>query len=340
MTFKSAYTQLTLYYVLIVMIISVCFSILLYQISSNEIDQGLGQQTNILRNLPPFGDIKNQVIPNFEQIHANQLQESNNRLKTNLIYFNLLIFIFSTIASYFLAKRTLEPIEKSVEKQYRFTADASHELRTPLTAIRSEIEVNLRDKNLTLKNSKKLLRSNLEEIQKLEELSGALLMLARFDAEANKNFEKISLEDIIIEAYEKVEKLADNKSIKFINKFSDVSIMGDHQSLTQLFVILIDNAIKYSPKKSKINIELIHNKHHATVKIKDRGCGIDSEDIPYIFDRFYRADASRCKVKTDGYGLGLSIAKEIVQMHNGKISVESKQNQGSEFIIKLPSSSN
>jgi signal transduction histidine kinase len=234
-----------------------------------------------------------------------------------------------------LAKHTLKPIEQAMEAQNRFTADASHELRTPLTAMRSEIEVNLRNKQLNTTDAKKLLQSNLEEIEKLESLSNALLKLARYQNNFSDDFKDISLQEVIVEAYEKVENLAKRKSIRFDNNLSEIKVLGDQQSLIELFVILLDNAIKYSPEKSKISINFTKLDKHVSVKIKDRGIGIKASELPYIFNRFYRADTSRSKEKVDGYGLGLSIAKSIVEMHKGTIEVNSKPGHGSEVVVKL-----
>src|SRR4030042_2699111 len=168
--FKAAYLKLTFFYVLIAMAISICFSLAIYNISSREIGRGLGPQNGIFR----------EIIPNdFENLRNQQIQKSNTRLKINLFYYNLVIFVLSMVGSYFLARRTLRPIEEAMESQSRFTADASHELRTPLTAMKAEIEVALRDKKMGLSESKKLLKSNLEEIEKLEKLSSALLTLTR-----------------------------------------------------------------------------------------------------------------------------------------------------------------
>lgn len=335
MIFKSAYLKLTIFYVLIAMSISVAFSIYLYNVSSQELDRGLGRQTRVLRDLPTNQVLPWQSMPDLDQIRADQLQESNNNLKTNLVYFNLLILILSSLASYFLAKKTLHPIEEMVSAQNRFTADASHELRTPLTAIRSEIEVSLRDKNLDLKDARKLLESNLEEVGKLESLSNALLKLARYK-ENNNILKKVSLEEIIVEAYEKVESLANKKSIEFNNDLKEISINGEKQSLVELFVILLDNAIKYSPEKSTIFIKITNDHKNTLVSVKDQGLGIKSSDLSYIFNRFYRADLSRTKEKIDGYGLGLSIAKNIVDLHKGSIDVMSKPGHGSKFIVKFP----
>lgn len=332
--FKSATFKLTLFYVLIAMFVSIAFSIALYNISSNELESGFDRQAKVLRNFPMQIFIGS-ATPNMEDVRLQQINESNNNLRHNLILFNLLVLVLSFTAGYFLARKTLQPIEEAMDAQGRFTADASHELRTPITAMRTEIEVSLRDKNFNLKSAKKLLESNLEEASKLESLSNALLKLARYQDDVQKTFHKYNLSDIIITAYEKIAYLADQKLIEFENELEDVSILGDRESLIELFVILLDNAIKYSPKKSTINISIQKADHHILVKIKDRGIGIKASDLPHIFDRFYRADHSRSKEKVNGYGLGLSIAKNIVSLHNGTISVSSNPGKGSDFILKF-----
>lgn len=341
MRFQSAYLKLTAFYVLIVMIISVSFSIALFNISSRELERGLGKQAGAIRNIE-LRDKQGTYLPSaIERIRLEQLDESYHLLKMNLIYFNLLILFLSTIASYFLAKKTLEPIEESFEAQNRFTADASHELRTPITAMRTEIEVALRDKNLTFSGSKKLLQSNLEETERLESLATALLKLANNQKEVKKTFYKVSLEEIIAESYEKILSLAENKKIilechpGLDSGSSNIKIYGNKESLIELFVILLENAIKYSPKNTKISIFIEQKKDKAMVKIKDQGMGIKASDIPHIFDRFYRADNSRSKEKISGFGLGLSIAKSIIDLHDGKIDVFSRPGEGTEFTLKF-----
>lgn len=334
MIFKFAYFKLTLFYMLIASVVSLAFSIVIYNISSQEIARGLGNQYRMMHDAPVRGNLS-QFIPDIEQVQREQLAESNRKLKINLLYFNLLVLTLSSVAGYLLAKKTLEPIEEAMEAQNRFTADASHELRTPLTAMKTEIEVNLRDKNLNLTQAKALLNSNLEEVQKLESLSNALLKLARFEKNSPA-LKKVDLKEILIEAYEKVESLAARKSIKFENKLIDLRARGDKQSLIELFVILLDNAIKYSPEKSSISIRMKESRGRAEVSISDQGVGIKSSDLPYIFNRFYRADSSRTKENIDGYGLGLSIAKSILELNNGDISVSSHPGKGSKFTVKIP----
>ncbi|MDD3887712.1 MAG: HAMP domain-containing sensor histidine kinase [Patescibacteria group bacterium] len=335
MTFKSAYLKLTAFYVLIVMIISVFFSLVLYRISSNELNQSLRQQMRNLQELQFFEGSMN-YISDFELMRLQQLAQANHNLKYYLIYFNSVIFVVSFGLGYFLAKRTLKPIRQMMESQNRFTADASHELRTPLTAMKSEIEVNLRDQNLNLENAKKLLRSNLEEVEKLENLSSSLLKLANYENNKNLAMENVALEDIIAESYLRVERQAKEKQITFENDLKNIKINGNRDSLIQLFKILLDNAIKYSKPNSKIFILMDKIGNDAVIKVRDQGMGIEEEDLKHIFDRFYRTDLSRSKNKNNGYGLGLSIAMQIVKMHKGKINVESQINQGSEFTVILP----
>lgn len=330
--FHSALVKLTLLYVLIVMIISISFSVVLFNVSSRELGRGLGNQTQKLRNMPPFS---NPFVDELERIRDEQIDESAQNLKLNLIYFNLIIFVSATFGCYFLAKISLRPIESAMEAQNRFTADASHELRTPLTAMRSEIEVNLRDKNLTISEARALLKSNIEEINKLEYLSSALLKLAKVDNEDKKNFKEVDLAKIAESAINKVNKLADKKSIIISANLKSAKTLGDEASLTELFVILLDNAIKYSPKGSRITIEIKKSDKHLEIVVSDHGMGIKASDLPHIFSRFYRADISRSKEKVDGYGLGLSIAKRIAELHGAKISATSVPGKGSQFTVKF-----
>jgi len=309
----------------------------LYKISSSELSRGLNRQAGFMRELPDNNMLNR--IPGLEQIRAEQFRESSGHLKLNLIYFNLLILILSAGLAYFFARRTLAPIKETLEIQNSFTADASYELRTPLAAIKSEIEVALRDKKLGLATAKKTLKSNLEEVEKLESLTNALLKLSQYQEEGKNIFEKVSLEEVIIEGYEKIESLARKKSINFNTKLENLYIQGDKASLIELIVILLDNAIKYSPQKSKITIRLKKKNHQAEIRIIDRGIGIKSSDLPYIFNRFYRADLSRQRQLgsgINGYGLGLAIAKKIIELNRGSIEVKSKIGAGTTFIIKFP----
>jgi len=147
---------------------------------------------------------------------------------------------------------------------------------------------------------------------------------------------KISLSDSIKEAYQKISPIAKQREIKFIFHLKEAFIKGEASNMTEVFKILFDNAIKYSSKNTKVWVGVKKHGHYIETRIKDEGIGIKATELPYIFNRFYRADISRSKEKVSGYGLGLAIAKKIVEDHKGTITVESKPDHGSTFTIRLP----
>jgi signal transduction histidine kinase len=221
-----------------------------------------------------------------------------------------------------------------VDVQKRFTADASHELRTPLTAIKTEIEVGLRDEKLSLADAKKLLNSNLEEVEKLQHLSESLLKVARFENHLDK--QPTNIKEVILEAYRQVEKQAKKHNIDFDFKLEDRTATIDPAQIRELMIILLDNAIKYSPSGSVVTVRSTTINQLLNIQVADNGQGIKEMDLPYIFNRFYRADHSRTKNTTNGYGLGLSIAQTIAENHKGQITVDSKVGNGTTFTVILP----
>ena len=249
----------------------------------------------------------------------------------------MIILLLSALSGYFLAGRTLRPIKNMLDEQNRFITDASHELNTPLTSLKTSIEVNLRDKNFNTEKAKEVLESNLEDVNNLQFLSAELIKLTQYQEQNNNlQFEKFYLSDVIHEAVEKVKAQAKKKNISILPDTAKIYLIGEKRSLTELFIILLDNAIKYSPNKTAVKVMAKKIDSKVQIIVKDSGMGIEKKDIPYIFDRFYRADKSRSKQKTKGYGLGLSIAKRIAILHNGNITVESEAGKGSSFIVTLP----
>ncbi len=325
---RSPATRLAAGYVLILMFISLVFSGWLYRLSVNELADGLRHEYARIKS---FGS--DLVVLADPEPSVDVLKEAKQHLVVELVYFNSVILVLGSVVSYRLAKRTLRPIEEALESQSRFTADASHELRTPLTAMQTEIEVALRDPSLN-KPAKKLLNSNLEEVAKLKALSDNLLRLA------NKNDlnlgRSVSLLQVTREACNRYAKPAKANRIKITNKVSDLQVPGDYDSLVELAVTLLDNALKYSPAGSTITISSSRHGKQAYLVVADQGQGIRVADQPHIFDRFYRADSSRSKDTTEGHGLGLSIAQKIASLHGGEITVKSTPGKGSTFTVKLP----
>jgi two-component system sensor histidine kinase CiaH len=328
--FQSAAIKLTTWYIAIIMALSIGCSLALYNVSSNDLEN------NIRRRLPLSVNelLTPKDVRSLANLRSKQLGDDLDHLKSNLVYFNILVLIFGGAASYALARRTLEPIEQSLDAQKRFTSDASHELRTPLTAMQAEIEVALRDSKLTKAQAMELLQSNLEEVGKLRRLSDGLLNLAQHKKPAD--IVPTDLKPVIAETLSRVEKLAAAKKITLDNQTKDLILKADHYSLTELLVILLDNAIKYSPSGKRIEITSSVSGKSGRISIKDQGVGIKATELPHIFDRFYRSDTSRSKTQAEGYGLGLAIAKKIADSLDGSIEVKSAPAKGSTFTIVLP----
>jgi signal transduction histidine kinase len=262
-------------------------------------------------------------------------KSAKDRIFLILLMVNGVVFCLSGGAGYALAGRTLRPIKEMMDEQSRFITDASHELKTPLTAMRTEFEVAMLEKNMSKQQSEKLIKSSYEEIINLQGLAENLLELTQQQKKHdNLKLKDVSLLEVTEAALRKVIPLAKQKHITINNLVDDYLLRGEEQSLAELFVILLDNAIKYSSDTSEVKLTSKKTDHHLMITISDNGIGIAQKDRLRIFDRFYRADKSRSI--TAGYGLGLSIAKEIIESHRGSVSVESEVNHGTDFIIKFP----
>lgn len=336
--FQSARLKLTAWYVIIIMLISLSFSLVIYRLLTNELIrflhmQNIRQETRIRQKLyfTPAGPIF-VTTPEPELI-----SEVEHRIRFILLGINGVILVVSGTAAYFLAGKTLRPIAEVMDEQKRFVSDASHELRTPLASLKSEIEVTLRDKDLRLMDAKKILTSNLEEVNKLQDLTDGLMTLSRFQTVSNGFvFESVSIHEIVTSAIGNVTKLARQKNILIQETIEDGTFHGGRRHLIELITILLDNAIKYSPPETEVEIASRTSKYKITITVRDQGFGISAEDLPHIFDRFYRADKSRSKTTAEGYGLGLAIAKSIVDRHHGTIGVKSAPGKGSVFTVTLP----
>ena len=337
--FHSARIKLTAWYLLIIMLVSFSFSMVIYRMTTFELNRiERTQRLRIERQWPEsfrMAPPDNNIF--LHPLDPELIVETKNRLKMLLAFINLAILMISTGGGYFLAGRTLRPIKEMLDEQNQFVTDASHELRTPLTSLKTEIEVNLRNKKLALGEAKKLLKSNLEEVNHLQALSDGLIKLSQYQKGGNDLiFTEVFLNSIFNEAIKKVGYLAKNKKIEITNKVNDLKIQGNKQTLVELFVIFLDNAIKYSSQKTKIKLTSKKTDNHILVYIADQGVGIEKKDLPHLFDRFYQADKARTKLGMTGYGLGLSIAKEIVEKHHGLIKVQSQPEKGTTFIVQLP----
>lgn len=331
--FESARIKLTTWYLLIIMLVSIMFSMVIYVGATNELSRIQRVQTLRQRELTEG------IVPPTRafRIDPEVIEESRNRVRLALIVINFIIFGVAGAAGYFLAGRTLKPIEEMIDEQNKFITGASHELRTPLTALKTSTEVGLRDKNLTAADARSLLRDNLEEVENLKLLTDNLLRLSQFEElNGDMDMKSVRLSEILEESKRKVSALAKAKRITIEIPKERSKVKGDKVSLVELMVILFDNAIKYSPKGSNVNVTTVSSDHKILIKVKDMGMGIDEKDIKHIFDRFYRGDKARSKENVSGYGLGLSIARKTAGLHGGTIEAESESGKGSTFTVTLP----
>lgn len=330
--FRSATLKLTAWYLGLVMFISLLFSIVVYHIGTNEIAKSLHLQYNSIYNQFPIFDNDGLYHP------RPYINDSDHDLLLRLIFLNILVLLLAGLASYWLARRTLEPIEEAHEQQKRFTSDVSHELRTPITAIKMESEVALLNTKASAKELKDTLKSNLEEVDKLETLINNLLRLSRLEAnELRQNFVSINAKQVVELAVKQVALPAEQRKIAIEEDAVDQHFMGDKDSVTQLLVILLDNAIKYSPNDSNVKIEAKTEDNKLVFSVKDNGSGISRKALNHIFDRFYREEDSRNKQsQKEGYGLGLSIAKMIADIHDAAITVKSQVGKGTEVEVTFP----
>lgn len=337
--FRSARIKLTLAYVIIITVVTVIFSSVVY-VNVNRFTQRALQMherrvETRLREFPggPMG------LP--DRFQAPFTQEAIAQVRRNtillLVTANTTIIMLSGVFGYWFAGITLKPIEEMTKKQKKFVADAAHELKTPLTAIKTQLEVELRNKKFNLPKAKKLIGSTIEDVDSLTLLTNSLLKQSKYqDHKVQKEYETFNLKDLVEKATEKFRDKLSAKNIKIKVEVPDIKIKASKNSANELLTILLDNAIKFNKDGGSINITADKTAKEVEIKITDTGIGIDEEDVPNVFNRFFKADISRTKVEHDGFGLGLSIAKDIVESHGGHIYVESEKDKGSTFTVLLP----
>lgn len=229
--------------------------------------------------------------------------------------------------------QTLERLETLFTSQQRFLADVSHELRTPLTVIKGNVDLMRRMKKIDDES----LTSIDQEAGRLTRLVGGLLLLAQ--AESGKltlSLRPVELDVLLVEVFQELRVLAGTKVQVHLKEIDQLQVNGDRDRLKQVLLNLAANAIQYTPQDGDVYISLAKVGDQARIIVRDTGPGIPSEDLPHIFERFYRAEKSRTRSLASGFGLGLSIVHWIVEHHAGRIEVESKEGKGTTFVIWLP----
>jgi two-component system OmpR family sensor kinase len=227
---------------------------------------------------------------------------------------------------------TLERLENLFTAQQRFLADVSHELRTPLTVIKGNVDLIRK-----FGPDEESLDSIKDEIDRLTRLVGDLLLLAKVESgKLQLTLSNVEMDTLLFEVFNEMKVLAGGKiSLKLV-EIDQAMVSGDRDRLKQVLINLISNAIHYTPPGGNVVLSLSKTADMVQIAVKDTGPGIPAKDIPFIFDRFYRGEKSRTRSKSSGFGLGLSIAYWIVDMHQGSIDVDSQIGVGTTFTVRLP----
>lgn len=324
---------LALSYLAVIMTLSLVFSVIIYIITAVQLN----------RPLPP-GEHAQQPPELVERQFSHRLEQRNSETRgsviVSLIVLNGVMLLVGYWLSLLLARRTLEPIERSIEQQAQFVSDASHELRTPLSALLLNNEVALRKPTLTDKKARQVLGQNVAEIKKLTELSNSLLDLAKSEQTMTEP-ELVNPATLIEEVVTRFTPAAQVKWVKLV--YDNQSPTGDvplqTNAVRQILVIFVDNAIKYAPPKNgEVALQARLKKNTLEFIIKDNGLGIAPGDQKHIFERFYRADTARTRTDVSGHGLGLAIAKSLANHCGYTIRVKSQPPNGTEFTLVVPCS--
>ncbi len=311
--------RLTLAYAGILALLQIAFSIVVYFLISLVVWQ----------DVQPISD-----WPGMPEVaRAMMFKDATFLLVANIVGLALVAG-----AAFLLAKTALRPLEQAIALQRQFTNDASHDLRTPLAVIRTETSAALHNAGLTAEASERL-RIIDEQAQRMERLIDQLLTLSHVDADSALEREPTDLVVVVNGVVRDLQPLAQARSIELsMNRSESALVMGDELKLSQLVANLVDNAIKYSPERTRIEVGVWQARDAAFVAVADNGAGIPVDEQERIFLRFHRLDQARngASAGPPGHGLGLPLCRWIARAHGGDIAVDSREGKGSTFTVRLP----
>ena len=266
------------------------------------------------------------------------LEEGLGQLRRDFFAGVPLVLVLASLGGYILARKSLEPIASMVNEQQRFIADASHELRTPLAVLRGETEVAL-GRTRTVEEYQESLTLIQEEAERLSRIVEDLFILARQPIQSPTALvkEPVSLTDVVKDCARAAQVLASRKGVrlKLENDSTSIALNADEELIKRMILNLLDNAVKYTPEGGEISLALEKHNGSAEIVVRDTGIGLSQTDQQRVFDRFYRVDKARSRA-LGGAGLGLSIARSIVEAHGGNITIDSTPRHGSTFTVSLP----
>lgn len=332
--FQSARFKLTVFYLVIIVFFSLSMSYTMRWLAQREYEHNnvaqLGEFRGVVTKI--YGLSLPQTNDDVFDFQVRQEAAVRDRLSAYMIIINLGAFVVGGFVSYWYAGRTLRPIKEAHEAQKRFASDASHELRTPLTVIRAENEIFLRQKEFTQADAHELIRSNLEEVDRLERLSSNLLAMTQYES-AVLQLEPVKLHTLVTEAIRQMQRTHTTAAAtSTVSK--KLSIICHKESFVQLLHLVLDNAYKYGGE-GVIEVGASEHDKHVLVTVRDHGSGILPTDLPFIFDRLYRGDKARSNA-VSGHGLGLALAQQIARANNASIAAANHPEGGAVFTIIVP----
>ena len=270
-------------------------------------------------------------------VNVNMQIGSLNSLRSALLRGLLLLVTISLVLAFYLANMALKPLYKAYDKMASFVQNASHEMRTPLAVMKGKLELFIRQGEDTIEEHYEELGMLMSELTGLEKLNKDLLVLSKEDIGTTLQLTELSLKKFVDEIAELYEELARLKDIQFQAVLVDnkCKVIWDRVKVRQCITILLDNALKYTEPGGKIRLEVKATQRVVQVAVQDTGCGIREEEIPYIFDRFYRSKEMRGK-QIEGNGIGLSLLQVFAKSMHIKVSVNSNYQAGSIFLLEIP----
>ncbi len=307
-----------MYYVLVVTVIMSVFSTFLYLALEQNLQDSMVE------------------LPIVAVSTRHLLHLAREHLAHTIITVDSITLIVVAVLCYLLAGWTLRPIKRALNDQRAFSADASHELRTPLAVIQSESEVLLRTVSPTIADYHHVVQSTLEETARMKKIVDSLLSLARSEQLANARFQDVDLGRLIDEVVSEFAPIAIARTVILSsqNMQDTVMIKGNETKLKHAFGNVLKNALDFTPSGKSILVRLTKNGNRALVEIVDTGTGITSDDLPHVFERFYKSNGPH--QDRNGTGLGLAITKEIIENHSGTVLIHSTVNQGTCVVFDFP----
>lgn len=296
-----------------------------------------GQKTKIMMMTKSINDPGNNHQTVYVGKDVTALYNGLDKATTIMAILGLLALLIATVVGHILSGKAMIPLRAAYEKQRQFAADASHELRTPLAVVMASADLLESDPSIKSPFLKQVIADVRDEVKKMTKLVSDLLIVARSDNKALKlKPTKFDLGAVVAQTARLMQPLAEQKQITLVaEEMPKNMIYADEQKIRQLILILVDNAVKYTPEGGCVTVHFCKaEKGKVAFAVADTGIGIAKEDQDKVFDRFYRVDKARSR-EMGGNGLGLAIAQEIVNMHRGNISLSSELGKGTTFVVTL-----